>query len=70
MAVENGKTCKEYATSYITLIDAKARVYCQVVVIFDSYTKEASMKAHTVSIPLFCIYFKNHVHVNCIHKSY
>ena len=23
-----------------------------------------------VSIPLFCIYFKNHVHVNSIHKSY
>ena len=29
MAVQNGKTCKERATSYITLIDAKARVYCQ-----------------------------------------
>ena len=28
-----------------TLIDAKARVYCQVLVIFDSYTKEASTKA-------------------------
>ena len=47
MAVQNGKTCKEHSTSYITLIDAKARVYCQVLVIFDSYTKEASMKAHT-----------------------
>ena len=47
MAVQNDKTCKEHATSYITLIDSKARVYCQVLVIFDSYTKEASMKAHT-----------------------
>ena len=47
MAVQNGKTCIEHATSYITLIDAKARVYCQVLVIFDSYTKEASMKAQT-----------------------
>ena len=47
MAVQNGKTCKEHATSYTTLIDAKARVYCQVLVIFNSYTKEASMKAHT-----------------------
>ena len=47
MAVQNGKTCNEHATSYITLIDAKARVYCQVLVIFDSYTKEASMKAQT-----------------------
>ena len=26
--------------------------------------------ARIVSIPLFCIYFKNHVHVNSIHKSY
>ena len=46
MAVQNGKTCKEHGTSYIALIDAKARVYCQVF-IFDSYTKEASMKAQT-----------------------
>ena len=47
MAVENGKTCKEHATSYITLLDSKARGYCQVRVIFDNYTKEASMKEHT-----------------------
>ena len=47
MAVQNGKTCKELATSYITLIDAKAGVYCQVRVMFDNYTKEASMKEHT-----------------------
>ena len=47
MAVQNGKTCKEHATSYTTLIDAKARVYCQVLGIFDSYTKEASMKPQT-----------------------
>ena len=30
MAVQNGKTCKELATSYIALIDSKARGYCQV----------------------------------------
>ena len=47
MAVQNGKTCKEHATSYIALIDATARVYCQVLVMFDSYTKEPSMKAQT-----------------------
>ena len=43
MAAQNGKTCKEHAT----LIDPKTRVYCQVLVIFDSYTKVASMKAQT-----------------------
>ena len=47
MAVQNGKTCKELATSYIALIDSKARGYCQVRVIFDNYTKEASMKEQT-----------------------
>ena len=34
MAVQNGKTCKELATSYIALIDLKARGYCQVRVIY------------------------------------
>ena len=47
MAVHNGKTCKELATSYIALIDSKARGYCQVRVIFDNYTEEASMKEQT-----------------------
>ena len=47
MAVQNGKTCKELATSYIALIDSKARGYCQVRVKFDNYTKEASMKEQT-----------------------
>ena len=42
MAVQNGRPCKEHATSYITLIDAKARVYCEVLVIFDSYTNEGT----------------------------
>ena len=45
MAVQNGKTCKVLAASYVTLIDSQARGYCQVRVIFDNYTKEASMKA-------------------------
>ena len=44
MAVQNCKTCKELATSYIALIDSEARGHCQVRVIFDNYTKEASMK--------------------------
>ena len=47
MAVHNGKTYKELATSYIALIDANARGHCQVRVIFDNYTKEASVKEHT-----------------------
>ena len=47
MAVQNGKTCKELATSCMALIDSKARGYCQVRVIFDNYTKEASMKEQT-----------------------
>ena len=47
MAVQICKTCKELATSYITLVDSKARGYCQMRVIYDNYTKEASMKAHT-----------------------
>ena len=46
MAVQNCKTCKELATSYIALIDSKARGYCQVRVIFDNNTKEA-MKEQT-----------------------
>ena len=48
MAVQNGKTCKELATSYIALIESKARGYCQVRVIFDNYTKEAAMKEQTI----------------------
>ena len=47
MAVQNGKNCKELATSYIAHIDSKARGYCQVLVIFDNYTKDASMKKQT-----------------------
>ena len=50
MAVHNCKTCKELATSYITLVDLKARKargYCQMRVIFDNYTNEDSMKAQT-----------------------
>ena len=47
MAVQNCKTCKELATSYIALIDSKARGYCQVRVIIDNNTKEASMKEQT-----------------------
>ena len=44
MAVQNCKTCKELATSYIALIDSEARGHCQVRVIVD---KEASMKEQT-----------------------
>ena len=47
MAVQNCKTCKELATSYIALIDSEARGHCQVRVIFDNYTKEVSMKEQT-----------------------
>ena len=47
MAVKNFKTCKELATSYVRLIDAKAQGYCQVRVIFDNYTKKASLKEQT-----------------------
>ena len=47
MAVKNFKTCKELATSFVTLIDSNARGYCQVRVIFDNYTKNASLKEQT-----------------------
>ena len=47
MAVKNFCTCKELATSFVKLIDSKAREYCQMRIIFDNYTKTASMKEQT-----------------------
>ncbi|KAK2164230.1 hypothetical protein LSH36_67g02045 [Paralvinella palmiformis] len=44
MTVKNFKTCKELGISFVTLMDSKSRGYYQVRVIFDNYTKKASMK--------------------------
>lgn len=47
MAVKNVKNCKDLGTSYVKLIDSKARGYGQVRIIFDNYTIVSSLKEGT-----------------------
>jgi hypothetical protein len=47
MAVKNFKNCKDLGTSYVKLIESKARGYGQVRVIFDNYSNVSSLKEGT-----------------------
>jgi len=47
MAVKNFNNCSDLGTSYVKIIDSKARGYDQVRVIFDNYTKVSSLKEGT-----------------------